>query len=145
MGLLDDLLPPFPPGRIRKVFGVVKVQLNGVDYQTKPGATLEMGGVRKTSQFGNDVRTGASTEPVPSRITVQFLVYSESDIEAIRDFEGIAEYITDVGQHFGANNCTIMEPPKLMDGGAGVEVVIEGDPAFVVTADSLLAQLPSPF
>ena len=31
MGLLDDLLPKFPPGTIRQVAGVVMVKLNGVD------------------------------------------------------------------------------------------------------------------
>ena len=144
MGLFDDLLPKFPPGTIRKVAGVIRVQLNGVDYQTKPGAVLDMGGEKKPSQFGDDVRTGASGEPVPSRITVQFLVYSDSDLDAIRNFEGIAEFITDTRNHLGANNCVIAEPPKLMGDGQGVEVIIEGDPAFVVKANPI-ASLPSPF
>ncbi len=145
MGLLDDLLPKFPPGTIRQVAGVVKVLLNGVDYQTKPGAVLDMGGDVKSSQFGDGARTGFSTEPVPSSITVQFLVYNDTDMDAIKDFQGIAEYITDTRNHFGANNCVIASPPKIMDGGQGVEVTIEGDPAFVVGGAESGASLPNPF
>ena len=137
MGLFDDLIPEFPPGTITQVVGVVRVTLNGVDYQTKPGAVLEMGGVRRTQQFGNDKRTGASEEPVASRFTCEFLVYGETEIETIRDFKGIAEFITDTGNHLAADNCSLAEPPKIMDAGQGMSVIIEGDPAFEVNAASL--------
>ena len=60
----DNLIPAFPPGLVPRVFGVVKVKLNGVDWRTKPGATLNVGGKRWTSQFGNEERSGASWEPI---------------------------------------------------------------------------------
>lgn len=133
MGLFDDLIPPFPPGKITRVVGVVRVRLNGVDYHTKPGASLVVGGRRYTSQFGNGKRSGASWEPAQSVLTVSFLVSSQSDWEAIRDFKnGIAEYVTDTQVHLAADNCTTISPPSLADAGQGLSVTIEGDPAYKV-------------
>ncbi len=133
MGLFDDLLPEFPPGKITRIFGVVKVRLNGVDYHTKPGATLSLGGRLYTSQFGNGKRSGVSWEPVPSTITVQFLISDQLDWEAIRDFKnGIAEYVTDTKLHFAADNATASTPPELAGEGQGISVTIEGDPAYKV-------------
>ena len=134
MPLHNDLFPAFPAGAPTKVFGVIKVTLNGVDYLTKPGATLDVGGRRHTSQFGNEKRTGASWEPVSSVLSCEFIVYSETDFEAIRDFEGIAEYITDVGVHVAADNCIVVDPPAFSDAGGGIAITIEGDPAYAVAA-----------
>lgn len=133
MGLFDDLIPAFPPGKVTRVFGVVSVRLNGVDYRTRPGATLDVGGRRYTSQFGNGKRTGVSWEPVPSMLSVTFLVSSQLDWEAIANFkDGIAEYRTDVKLVLAAKNCTTIDPPGFSDAGEGISVTIEGDPAYPV-------------
>ncbi len=129
----DNLIPEFPPGKPTKVFGVVKVKLNGVDYRTMPGAKLFVGGRRYESQFGNGKRTGMSWMPDPSLIQVSFLISSQMDWEAIRDFkDGIAEYITDVGIVLAADNCTTNEVPEFSGEGQGLSVTIEGDPAYKV-------------
>ncbi len=130
MGLLEDLFPPFPPGLVPRVFGVVKVKLNGTDWKTKPGATLDAGGKRWTSQFGNKKRSGMSWEPVPSILTVEFVIYSETDFLEIAGFRGIAEYITDVGLHLAADNCRVADPPNFSDAGGGLAITIEGDEAY---------------
>ena len=137
-----DILPAFPAGKPLKVFGVVRVALNGVDYQTMPGATLNMGGRRYTSQFGNEIRSGTSWEPAASILTVEFIVYSETDYRVIRDFkDGIAEYVTDVGVRWAAKNCTTIDPPDFSDGGGGIAITIEGDPAYKVDQGGVVGQL----
>lgn len=132
MGLFEDLTPDFPAGSIQRVFGVVRVKLNGIDWQTKPGASLNAGGRRYTSQFGNEQRTGVSWEPVPSVLSVEFLIYGETDYDQIASFSGIAEYVTDVGLHMAAANCRVIEPPDFADAGGGLAITIEGDPAYKV-------------
>ncbi len=115
-----------------KVAGVVRVVLNGVDWGTKQGATLETGGSTKTSQFASGKRTGSSKEPVSSKITVTLEATTDLDIEALKNFEGQAEYITDNGIHYVAPESETMEPPKLNDNGGGVEITIEGNEAVPV-------------
>ncbi len=115
-----------------QVFGVVKVKLNGVDHRTKQGATLELGGEQKTTQFASGRRSGSSREPMQSKIVVTFEIMADTDLELLRNFEGIAEYETDVGQVYSCPNSETIEPPKLSDNGGGVEVTIEGDPATLV-------------
>lgn len=132
--IFDDLLPEFPPGKVPRVFGVVSVRLNGVDYQTKPGATLNTGGRRYTSQFGNGKRSGVSWEPVPSVLVAEFLVSSQMDWEAISNFKnGIAEYHTDVDIVLAADNCTTIEPPAFAGEGKGLSITVEGDAAYKVS------------
>ena len=73
-----------------------------------------------------------SWEPTSSILSVEFLVYSETDFEEIAKFQGIAEYITDVGLHYAADNCRTIEPPDITDAAGGLAITIEGDPAFQV-------------
>lgn len=115
-----------------KVFGVSIVRLNGVDYRTKQGAQLELGGEKKTSQYASGKRTGSTREPMGSKITVKFEVMADTDVEAIRNFEGIAEYVTDVGTTYSCPNSECSEPPKLDDNGGGMDCTFEGDPAVKV-------------
>lgn len=144
MGFLSDLFPPFPPGKVLRVFGVVKVRLNGTDYRTKPGAEIDVGGRRYTSQFGNGKRSGVSWEPVPSVLSAEFLVSSQLDWEAIRDFkDGIAEYVTDVGIVLAADNCTVVEPPAFAGEGKGISITIEGDPAYKVAGPTSASSIIS--
>ena len=115
------------------VVGVVKVVLNGGDYRTKQGATLEMGGEQKTSQYASGKRSGSSSEPMGSKISVTFEFMADTDLEALRDFVGQADYITDKGVMYTAPNSETMEPPKVSDNGGGVELTIEGDPAVLAS------------
>lgn len=115
-----------------KVFGVSKVRLNGVDHGTKQGASLELGGETKTSQYASGKRSGSSGEPVGSKITLTVEVTAATDLEALRKFEGIAEYVMDTGQTYSAGNSEVTEPLKITDNGGGVELTIEGDPATLV-------------
>lgn len=114
------------------VAGVVKVILNGVDHRTKQGAVLELGGTQRTSQYASGKRSGSSGEPMGSKITATFEKMADTDTDAIRDFEGIAEYIMDDGTHYSCPNSQTMEPPKVSDNGGGIELTIEGDPAVIV-------------
>ena len=116
-----------------KVAGVVKIRLNGVDYGTKQGASLELGGETKTSQFASGQRSGSSSDPTASKITLTVEVRGDTDLEALRNFEGIAEFIMDTGQEYSAGNSEVMEPPKINDNGGGADLSIEGDPAVPTT------------
>lgn len=113
-----------------KVFSVVKVRINQVDYRTKPGWELDLGGFSRTSQYASGVRSGTADEPVGSRAAGSVEIMSDTDLETLRNFDGgLIEYITDVGITYSAPNSSLMAPPKLQDGGRGAALEIEGDPA----------------
>ena len=118
------------------VVGVERAVLNGIDYRTKQGATLELGGVTKTSQYASGRRSGSSSEPMGSKLTATFEWMADTDVDAIRDFEGEAIYITDAGVIYSVPNAETIEPPMANDNGGGIEVTIEGDKA--VRVDSLV-------
>ena len=116
-----------------KVFGVVIVRFDGVDYRTKPGWELDLGGVNRTSQYASGVRSGATEEPVGSRASGSIEIMVDTDLEALRNFNGgQVEYVTDVGITYAAPNSAIMTPPKLQDGGRGATIEVEGDKATKV-------------
>lgn len=115
-----------------KVIGIVRVTLDGVDYGTKQGATLELGGFTKTSSFASGRRTGSSQEPAASKLAATFEGLPDTDIEAIRNFAGQVDYLSDNGIHYSCPNAETMENAKISDNGGGIEVSIEGDPAVKV-------------
>lgn len=98
-----------------KTLGVTLVRLNGVDYRTKPGASIKLGGKQKTPQFASGKLSGFSEVPVACEFTGSFEVMSDTDIEAIRKFEGQADFVTDVGITYSSSNATITEPPELQE------------------------------
>lgn len=115
-----------------KVAGVVKVKLNGVDFGTKQGASLELGGETKTSQFASGRRSGSSGEPTASKCTFTVEITALTDFELLRTFSGIAEFEMDTGQVYSMGNAEVMVPPTLNDNGAGASLSLEGDPAVPV-------------
>ncbi len=116
-----------------RVFGVSKVKLNGVDFGTKQGASLELGGETKTSQFASGQRSGSSGEPTASKIDMTVEITGATDFELLRNFSGIAEFVMDTGQVYSMGNAEVMVPPTLSDNGAGASLSLEGDPATLVS------------
>lgn len=115
------------------VHDIAIVKLNGIDYRTKEGATLETGGFSRTSQYASGVRTGSSRKPMASRCTVTFEHMSDTDVDAIKNFAGDIDYITSTGQIYRAPNSQIMEPPRIQDQGNGIECVFEGEEAVIAS------------
>ncbi len=112
------------------VFGVVIVKFNGIDYRTKPGWELDLGGENLTSQYASGRRSGTAAEPMASKASGAVEIMSDTDLETLRNFrDGLVEYVTDVGIVYSAPKSSVMAPPKLQDGGRGAQIEIEGDPA----------------
>jgi tail tube protein len=111
-----------------KVFNIPIVKLNGVDYRTKPGATLKLGGMKAEPRYASGKLTGFAEEPEASEFDGAFEIMSDTDIEAIRNFHGQAEYLTDVGITYASNTAQITETPELTPGD-GIKFKIMGEAA----------------
>ena len=119
----------------QRVYGVSRVFLNGVDYRTKPGSTLELGGRAYTAQYAHGAFAGFSWSPIVARLVCRFEMMSDTDIRALHtgfnesngDLGGQVEVVTDLGGGtFYFLPAKIIEPPRVSDGGGGVECTIEG-------------------
>jgi len=99
-----------------KVFNIPIVTLNDVDYRTKPGATLKMGGMKATPQFASGVLSGFAEEPEACEFTGSFEIMSDTDLEAIRNHEGKTDFKTDVGIIYTSSVSRITESPELVPG-----------------------------
>jgi hypothetical protein len=115
------------------VFSIVKVWIDDIDYRTKPGWELDLGGFTRTSQYASGRRSGTAQEPVGSKAAGAIEIMTDTELERLRRFDGgTIKYETDVGIIYVAPNSSLMAPPKLQDGGRGAQLEIEGDPATKV-------------
>lgn len=115
-----------------KTFGVRKCYLDGVDWGTKPGGSYTPGGVKKTSQYASGKRTGSSSEPMGSRAEIIFEMVADTDVEALKRWEGILTVETDVGISFESPASEVMESIEISDQGGGIRLIIEGDEGVAI-------------
>lgn len=113
------------------VFNIPIVRLNGVDYNTKPGATLKLGGLKSDPRYASGKLSGFANEPEASEFNGSFEVMSDSDLEAVRNFRGLVEYVTDVDITYKASNAQLTETLELTPGD-GAKFKIMGDAAVRV-------------
>lgn len=111
-----------------KVFNIPRVTLNDVDYRTKPGATLKLGGFKAEARYASGTLSGFAQEPEAAEFDGAFEIMSDTDIEAIRNFEGKADFHTDVGITYSSNGAQLTETPELTPGD-GVKFKIMGQAA----------------
>ena len=111
-----------------KLFGKATLKVNGKALRSKAGASLDIGGVARNTQSWSGGR-GFTEEDVPSKLEAEF-VFGEGD--TIADFEAVdavAEFKCDTGQTYVIPRCWRTTTPVLTDGGGGVKLTLEGDPA----------------
>jgi hypothetical protein len=74
-------------------FNIAQVKLNGVAYGTKPGASINLGGLNHEPDWADGKMEGFLATPTHCEITCSFQARSDTDFEAIRLFTGIAEFV----------------------------------------------------
>ena len=111
-----------------KVFGISSIYLNGQEQRSKDGASIMIGGVENTAQKGKVIH-GFSESLVPAEVEFTMSMMADTDLIALRIFEGTVKFETDVGVSWlvtGAKNKT---PPKVTGGDGDIEVSMVGNPA----------------
>ena len=107
--------------------GLVTVKIGGIDYGTKDDWDFDMGGMERTSEFSSTGR-GTFETPAAGKASGSVMFQSNSDLEALRNFDGgDVTFIFTTGHEYVSANCSMMKPPKPMGGGKGVKLEIEGD------------------
>jgi hypothetical protein len=110
-----------------KATGRVKVKIDGELLRSKPGASIQIGGVKRTP-VPLDVGFDHKEEPVPAEVKCTLSHVGATDLRAIRAFEnGTVTYETDNGPVYTVPNAYCADMGELKDG--EVEVTFGGDPA----------------
>jgi hypothetical protein len=78
-----------------RVLGVTKVIFGGTDFGTRPGATIKLGGDKKTPQFGSGILAGFSHEPQACEFQGTLIVKGSTDTEKVRNYEGQIDFVCD--------------------------------------------------
>lgn len=102
-----------------KNFNIAQVKLNGVAYGTKPGASAELGGFESEADYADGKIAGFLDTPVPMKVDCAFVLNAESDVEAVRNFKGILEFVLlDVPGKpvYSSSDAKIKAPPGMKPG-----------------------------
>jgi hypothetical protein len=100
-------------------FNIGQVKLNGVAYGTKPGPTAELGGLSFEADYADGEIAGYLGTPVPMKVDCGFILNADSDVEAVRNFRGILEFVLlDVPGKpiWSSSNAVIQVPPGMKPG-----------------------------
>lgn len=114
-----------------KGFNIAQVKLNGVAYGTKPGATARLGGVSLSPDFADGDQLVMYETPEPMEVSCSFIVTSDTDLEAIRNFKnGVCEFVLkDLSgtPTYSSADASVAESVQL-SAGDGISVRIIGKP-----------------
>lgn len=113
-----------------KVVGKVFVIINGEKLDSKPGASLKLGGDKRTAQMGVGRMSGFSEEVEAAEADCVLNVTAGTDLEMIKNFtDGTVTFLTDAGQTWVVNDAFCEGDVKLSGKGDGATVKFMGQPA----------------
>lgn len=112
-----------------QVTGIVKIYLDGQLLRSQPGATLNMGGVKRTAKSGHSVY-GYSEEIVESTLDATLVDMADTDaikLSAIKD--ATLRFETDTGNVYTVKGAWTSEPCQVSSGG-DLPLKMAGQPAI---------------
>lgn len=113
-----------------KALGIVKILIDGSLLHSKPGATLDPGGIVRTTIESDQPGYFAESRKA-AKIECDLVVDKNFSAESLRsadDFTATFEAAT--GQVWVVNHAYVVDPPVITAGtNGGAKLVIEGPPA----------------
>lgn len=115
--------------------GRVKISANGVVLDTKPGASINLGGVKRTP-VTNDHDMGNSESLEPSQIKCEVSLKKGERLEPLRTMTGATcVFECDTGQRYIVKDAFTTDTLEITGGEGGrVGLTIVGKPAQEVTS-----------
>lgn len=106
--------------------GKVTVKWDGDQLRSKPGATAQMGGIRRPGEMSDQGEFVYKETLIPGMIKCTIIHCSDTDLVALRNFKnGTVQYETDTGKMLTMANAVTSEIGDLSNG--EVEVTFMGD------------------
>lgn len=111
-----------------KKTGRITIKLDGAPLRSKPGATLQIGGVQREADTDDQGQVYYREMIVPAEIGATMVHVAETDLLALRDFaDGVVEYICDTGRTYVVSGAFTTELGTLENG--EVSISLAGAPA----------------
>lgn len=117
-----------------KVFGRATIVAGDLALDSNKGASIDIGGVKRTSKMTARGRAGSQEEQMPARVECSIpktLGVSLTQIQALEDIT--IKFESDVGDLWTIPHADCMDPPKTDDQSGDVTLVFEGDKALETT------------
>lgn len=103
-----------------KVLGIATIQVNGTTLKSMPGATIDLGGVKRSAVTGAAGDVDYTEEPQPGQIDCTLKHDSSYDATFFANIVGATVlFKTDTGQTYIGSDAFVQDPPKITaaDGG----------------------------
>jgi len=114
-----------------KFLGRATITVDGIELQSKPGASIDIGGPKRSPITLDSGAVGFSEEPMPSQVDCEIVMDKDTRLAAMRDWDDVTiSFACDTGQRYIIANAFSLNPPKATakDGGA-IPLTFNGPPA----------------
>jgi len=112
-----------------KIAGIVRIKANGLLLESKPGATLDLGGKERELKAGHRVY-GFTEKVVPAMCTCTVYWKAGTPLETLREMtEGLITFEADIGETYQISNATLTKTLKVKDETGEVDLEFGGDAA----------------
>ncbi len=113
-----------------QVLGQARIKVDGDTLDTKPGASLELGGPVRTAQRGDFSASGFSQEETESKLTCTLLIKRGTRVTDLRNIDNATiTFQADTGQTYIIRNAYVADGITVTAGGEGAAVVFQGPAA----------------
>jgi hypothetical protein len=109
--------------------GKAIIIVNGQRLESMPGATLDIGGVTRTTQVGANEVLGYTETPKPSRIEASISVRSGISVADLHARDVPITFEGDTGQLWSIAGAWSVDTPVIDSGASTAKFVYEGPPA----------------
>ena len=121
-----------------RLMGRFTIGVDGQRFKTEKGATLDLGGPKRTTKTGSNGVAGFSEETVQSKLEFSFFIPPGLSIAAIRSWDDkVVSIETDTGQQYVINGGWVTDPQVIEESDGKTKVVIDNGSALVT-------RLPAP-
>jgi hypothetical protein len=113
-----------------KIFGRATIVAGSMALDSNKGASLDTGGVKRTSKMTSRGRAGAMEEQSPAVVECSIpktAGIKVADLKALSDVT--VKFKDDVGKLYSVAHADLMEPPKFDDQNGDIALKFEGDEA----------------
>lgn len=111
--------------------GKAYIKHDGNLLETNPGASIDIGGVTRTTVMGNNSVLGFAEQPKQSVVSCQISLGAQTSLEQLRALSGVTiTFECDTGQTYVVRDAWLVNPPVATDGAGGaIPLQFEGPPA----------------
>lgn len=113
-----------------RIAGTAIIRVNGTEYDTEDGATLNIGGQEREFKTGNGRVQGFSESTVPAELSCSVRLKGDISPRELADItDATVLFFTDAGHQYMVRRAATSEPPEMDPNNANVSLRMQGEPA----------------